>query len=76
MLDFLGHARIGLSVLKLVKDPLKTEEIFKISDIALGLADQSGLDQVIERFFLNPQMRQMWVEKYDPKFPPIQELLQ
>src|SRR5258708_3811429 len=61
---FLDELRIGKAMLTLIKDPNRTEEIFKISEIGINSRDHKYFKEVMDHAMQKPE----FVADYESKY--------
>ncbi len=64
MLALLDNIRMGQSLLKLIKDPNNTDEIFKIGEIGLSSKNHRFHKPVVDHAMADPGFRALFAEQY------------
>ncbi len=74
-MEFIKELRLKLLFLKFVKDPTKTDLIFRISDLGRDLKRNVALIAEIEQRILEDRVfKEAWDEKWIPATPSLEEL--
>jgi len=74
MPTILDQLRFGKAFLKLIKDPGKTENIFRFVDIGLKYPDDPAALDVVNFAMANEEVRKMYEEKYSPPPADLKQL--
>lgn len=64
MLNVIENLRIGKAMLAIIRDPNRTEEIFKLSEIGLKNADHPNVKPVVEHALSHPEFRELYERRY------------
>jgi ubiquinone biosynthesis protein Coq4 len=74
MVHALNNLRIAYHFNRLIKNPARTEEIFKISEIARRGPNQKPVEAILAFARSQPELMGLYERQYDPELPTLEKL--
>ena len=74
MLSLMNRIKTTHLFFRLVKDPKRTDLIFKGVDIISNDKDQSVVDKLVKGIFVHDEFRRMYESRYMPEVPKMEDL--